>query len=94
MNKTENYYNARKRDYDKGERGYLDFSFKRQIEYNFTGGYQTFLNSAMDILYSMGYYHNSDSYTDYFDVAYYIRINIGKWDKPYLFLNSLNHKVE
>lgn len=27
---------------------------------------------------------NSDSMTDYFDVGWYISINIGKWDKPYV----------
>jgi hypothetical protein len=26
---------------------------------------------------------NSDSMTDYFDVNYYLHINIGKWNKPY-----------
>ncbi len=26
---------------------------------------------------------NSDIYTDYFDVGWYINIDIGKWDKPY-----------
>jgi hypothetical protein len=26
---------------------------------------------------------NSDSQTDYFDVNYYLDINIGKWNKPY-----------
>jgi hypothetical protein len=29
------------------------------------------------------WYDNSDIMTDYFDVAYYNNINIGKWDKPY-----------
>jgi len=32
------------------------------------------------------WYDNSDIQTDYFDTAYYIDINIGKWNKPYNFV--------
>jgi len=84
----ENYHNARKRDYDKRERDYLNLSFKSNVEHNFTDDCLTFLMSAMEVLYSMNYYNNSDCYRDYFDVAYYVDINIGKWDKPYLFLTK------
>lgn len=31
----------------------------------------------------IGNHDNSDIMTDYFDVGWYININIGKWDKPY-----------
>lgn len=31
----------------------------------------------------VGNHDNSDVMTDYFDVGWYIDINIGKWDKPY-----------
>ena len=31
------------------------------------------------------WYDNSDIMTDYFDTAYYLDINIGKWDRPYVF---------
>lgn len=30
------------------------------------------------------WYDNSDSMTDYFDTAYYVDVNIGKWNKPYI----------
>jgi hypothetical protein len=29
------------------------------------------------------FFDNSDSQRDHFDVSHYIRINIGKWDKPF-----------
>ena len=29
------------------------------------------------------WYNNSDIMTDYFDIAYYVHINVGKWDKQY-----------
>lgn len=31
------------------------------------------------------WYDNSDIQTDYFDTAYYLDINIGRWDKHYVF---------
>ena len=29
------------------------------------------------------WYDNSDAMTDYFDTAYYMHIEVGKWDKSY-----------
>lgn len=31
------------------------------------------------------WYDNSDIMSDYFDTAYYLDINVGKWNKPYVF---------
>lgn len=31
-----------------------------------------------------GNHDNSDIQTDYFDVGWYVRVNIGKWNKPYI----------
>jgi hypothetical protein len=33
---------------------------------------------------SKGNWNNSDIQTDYFDVGWYVYINIGKWNKPYI----------
>ena len=35
---------------------------------------------------SAGWYNNTRSEIDYFDIAYYVDINIGKWNKPYQFI--------
>lgn len=32
-----------------------------------------------------GNHDNSDITTDYFDVGFYVDINIGRWNKPYIF---------
>lgn len=32
----------------------------------------------------VGNHNNSDIMTDYFDVGWYVRINVGEWDKPYI----------
>lgn len=34
------------------------------------------------------WYNNSDIQSDYFDIAYYIDINVGRWDKPYIFTKA------
>jgi hypothetical protein len=47
-----------------------------------------FLNEAYEILFSMGYYNNSDSQRDYFDIAYYVDVNIGRYEKPYQLINT------
>lgn len=51
---------------------------------HFTGKAKQFLAEAKDALHGAGWYDNSDAMTDYFDTAYYIDINIGSWDKPYV----------
>lgn len=42
-----------------------------------------FLNELRDAMRGTLYYNNDDIMTDYFDSAYFMSINIGKWDKPY-----------
>jgi hypothetical protein len=37
------------------------------------------------ILYGCDYYDNSEPQTDYFDTAYYVSMNIGKWNKPFVY---------
>lgn len=32
---------------------------------------------------NVGNHDNSDFMTDYFDVGWYVDVNIGRWDKPY-----------
>ena len=56
------------------------------LERTFIGECLAFLEQAKAILYGEGYYNRSDSQTDYFDVAYYVRINIGRWNKPYQYM--------
>ena len=42
-----------------------------------------FLNELRDAMRGTLYYNNDDIMTDYFDSAYFMSINIGKWNKPY-----------
>ena len=33
---------------------------------------------------NIGNHDNSDIMTDYFDVGWYVSVNLGRWDKPYI----------
>ena len=50
---------------------------------HFSGRAKEFLTDAMKALKSAGWYDESDAQTDYFNIAYYVDINIGRWDRPY-----------
>lgn len=53
------------------------------IDKNFSGEARDFLMELKDAM-MVGNHNNSDIQTDYFDVGWYIDINVGKWDKPYI----------
>lgn len=50
---------------------------------HFDGVALQFLTEAFAALKSGDWYDRSDAMTDYFDTAYYVDLDIGKWDKPY-----------
>lgn len=51
---------------------------------HFVGASKQALSEIIPVMYSADYYDNSDAQTDYFDTAYYVHVNIGKWNKPYV----------
>ena len=53
------------------------------IEETYTGVAAEALNELKAAMME-GNHNNSDIQTDYFDVGWYISIDIGKWDKPYV----------
>ena len=50
---------------------------------HFDGASKKALSEIIPAMYSADYYDNSDAQIDFFDCAYYIDVNIGKWNKPY-----------
>jgi len=50
---------------------------------NFSGQSKEFLTEAIAALKGADCYDESDAQVDYFNTAYYVDINIGKWNKPY-----------
>ena len=49
---------------------------------HFSGKALAFLSEVIPLM-NKGNHDNSDVQTDYFDVGWYVDVNIGKWDKPY-----------
>lgn len=55
------------------------------IRDHYEGVAREFLEEAYAIL-MQGNHNRSDIQTDYFDVGWYVDINVGKWNKPYVLL--------
>ena len=49
---------------------------------HFSGKAKDFLRELLAAM-NNGNHDNSDIMTDYFDVGWYIHVNIGRWNKPY-----------
>lgn len=48
----------------------------------FTGKAKSFLTDVL-VAMNVGNHDRSDIQTDYFDVGWYVYVNVGKWNKPY-----------
>jgi hypothetical protein len=51
---------------------------------HFTSVAKSFLTEAFNALKAADWYDESDAMTDYFNTAYYVDLNVGKWNKPYI----------
>jgi hypothetical protein len=49
---------------------------------HYSGKAKSFLKEILDAM-NGGNHNNSDIQTDYFDVGWYVDVNIGSWNKPY-----------
>ena len=52
---------------------------------HFDGIAKEALSEIVPAMYSADYFDNSDIQSDYFETAYYVDVNVGKWGKPYEF---------
>ena len=55
------------------------------IDRGWNGKAAKFLNELIAAMKGNEWYDRSDIMTDYFDTAYYMDINIGQWDKDYIY---------
>lgn len=72
---------------------YMSSGFKPQKDYldvntywyheHFDGKAKSFLKEVLEAM-NKGNHDNSDIQTDYFDIGWYVDINIGKYNKPYI----------
>lgn len=49
----------------------------------YQGKSREFITKIFAAMQGEEWYDNSDSMTDYFDTAYYMRLNVGDYDTPY-----------
>lgn len=54
---------------------------------HFSGKALEFLSEVIPLM-NIGNHDNSDIQSDYFDVGWYVNVNVGKWDKPYEVVKS------
>jgi hypothetical protein len=83
MNKvcgSDHYQNARR--FRPVTQGYVDVNVYHFRDH-FDGNAKAFLTEVYAAM-MMGNHDNSDIQTDYFDVGWYVDINIGKWNAPYI----------
>ena len=50
---------------------------------HYSGTALAFLSEIFPAMYAADWYDKSDAQIDYFDTAYYVDVNVGKWTKPY-----------
>lgn len=75
----------------KMEQSQIDYLRKNQtldvnpywFQEHFSGKAKAFLTEAFRALKSADWYDESDAQIDYFNTAYYVDLNVGKWNKPY-----------
>lgn len=77
--------------FERGRGLYYELSGNYQVnpyytgpEYSFDPKVGEFFAELVAAMKGNRWYDNSDIMTDYFDTAYYLNINVGKWDKPYV----------
>jgi hypothetical protein len=51
---------------------------------HYDGDAKAFLSEAFNALKSADWYDESNAMIDYFNIAYYVDVNIGKWNSPYI----------
>jgi len=73
-------------EYKGDVRTYLDvnpYHFKKHFE----GDALACMTEIHDIM-NNGNHDNSDVQSDYFDVGWYIRVSVGRWNKPYILVEK------
>lgn len=79
--KTRNDYGTNVRGEGKAAPKYLDIN-PYWYDEHFSGKVKSFFNALFAIA-NKGNHDNSDIQSDYFDVGWYVDVNVGNWEKPY-----------
>jgi hypothetical protein len=55
------------------------------LDTNYSGDCLSFLSELFDAMKGPDWFDDSDTMTDYFDVAHYVDVKVGRWNKPFIF---------
>ena len=75
--------------------GSIDFGKDRfevnrySIDQTYSGTAREFLNELVTAMMGDKWFDRSDRMTDYYETAYYLSINVGQWNRPYVCTGSL-----
>ena len=58
------------------------------IDTHYEGVARNFLNELKDAMEGPSFFNEDDAMTDYFHRSHYTDINIGQWNKPYVFMGA------
>ena len=93
MSGVENFYDGSMNTTDKYNGRVHEFDGYEQINHyhtHFYGKHEALFTKISEIAHTAPglaggkkYFCEDDAMTDYFSRAYYVSINVGKWDKPY-----------
>lgn len=72
------------RDFHPITDGHADLSYCSDAAFPTGSAIYPVIETALQALKSADWFNRSDSTTDYFNVAYYIGLQIGRWDKPFV----------
>lgn len=75
-------YNATQRPGDRQAKDHIDVN-PYWYHDHFTGDVKDFLTELYAAC-NVGNHDNSDAMTDYFDVGWYVDVNVGGWNNPYV----------
>lgn len=64
---------------------YLQVNTYRADEWAISETIANFYKELIAAMKGTEWYNNSDAMTDYFDIAYYLDVNVGKWNKGYVY---------
>jgi len=74
-------------DFEMADEQYIQVN-EYWINEHYTGVARDFLTELLQAMKGPDYFCEDDSMTDYFHRSHYIDINIGKWDRPYVFMGE------
>ena len=74
-------------DFDMAEEQYNQVN-TYWIDTHYKGTARKFLNELKAAMEGPGFINEDDAMTDYFHRSHYVDINIGKWNKPYVFMGA------